>query len=511
MKFGSQLACTFIITLTVIGCSRQDVANPSRRAATLTVLHSGDEREVFAPLRYPAQFLLFQSLVQYDERGEVIPALARGWQHSPDHRKWTFNLRTDVRWHDGVPLTARDVRFTKELFPKAKVGGLSNPREVQVLDDSTIALVFAEPTDALDWWEVVYPEHLLKDLDPADFWEWEFWTHPVGVGPYRFVGSVPQTMVELEANPDFYAGKPKIERVLLKFGETPLTELLAGGVDVASVQRADLLKLGADPRFRVYDHLFPSMGWRYGIYWNHRDPLFIDPVVRRALTLAIDRRELRQALNLPADFPVVDVLFTGRQWRRGEVPEGLPYDPRRAAAMLDGVGWRDTDGNGIRERNGAEFRFTALAPEAGQLDKAALYVQENLRQMGIRMEIQPADPSSQLVRERLRSGRYQALFARLNLGDGVDREGIFGDDSWLGYQNAEVTRLVGEIPSAVAPETRDSIHRALWPFLEEDLPAVFLYPLVGTFVADRRVRGLESYFRADPVMHAEELWLDDAR
>jgi peptide/nickel transport system substrate-binding protein len=297
--------------------------------------------------------------------------------------------------------------------------------------------------------------------------------------------------------------------VLLKFGETPLTELLAGGVDIARVERAQLLRLRSDPRFRVYDEFL--LDWRYGIYWNHRDPLFSDPVVRRALTLAIDRRELRQVLNLPADIPVVDVIFTGRQWRRGEVPVGLPYDSARAAAMLDGVGWRDTDGDGIRERNGAEFRFTALAPEAGQLDKAALYVQENLRQMGIRMEIQPADPSSQLVRERLRSGRYQALFARLNLGDGVDREGIFGDDSWLGYQNAEVTRLVGEIPSAVAPETQDSIHRALWPFFEEDLPAVFLYPLVGTFVADRRVRGLESPFRADPVMHAEELWLDDGQ
>ena len=507
MKFGSQLGCTFVMALTVIGCSRQDAAVVYRRAATLTVLHSGDEREVLTPLRYPAQFLIFASLVQHDGNGEITPALAQSWQHSPDYREWTFNLRTDVRWHDGVPFTARDVRFTKELFPK--LWGVANPAEVRVLDDSTLTLLFAEPTDALDWWEVVYPEHLLKGLDPADFWEWEFWAHPVGVGPYRFVGSVPQTMLELEANPDYYAGKPRIERLVLKFGDTPLTELLAGGVDVASVERADLLKLRADPRFRVYDQLFPGMGWRYGIYWNHRDPLFQDPAVRRALTLAIDRRELRQVLNLPADLPVVDVLFTGRQWRRGEVPEGLPYEPGRAAAMLDEVGWRDADGDGIREREGVEFRFTALAPQEGQLDKAALYVQESLRQVGIRMEIQSAGPGLRLVRERVRSGRYQALFSRFDLGDSVDREGIFGEDSWLGYQNGEVTRLVEEIPSAVDPETRDSIHRTLWPFLQEDLPAVFLYPLVMTFVADRRVRGLESPFRADPVMHAEELWLED--
>ncbi len=113
------LSPTFaLFVLAAAACVTAGDRHETSRNPTLTVLHSGDEREVFAPLRYPAQFLIFASLVQHDENGEIIPALAKGWQHSPDYREWTFNLRTDVRWHDGVPLTARDVRFTKELFPK---------------------------------------------------------------------------------------------------------------------------------------------------------------------------------------------------------------------------------------------------------------------------------------------------------------------------------------------------------------------------------------------------------
>jgi len=495
-----------LVALTVLqgGCDRPE-GELSQRATTLTVFHRGNEREVFAPLRYSAQFLIFASLVKYDKQGDIGPALARGWEHSSDYREWTFHLRTDVRWHDGVPFTARDVRFTKDLFQKA--WDVPNPVQVRVLDDSTFTLLSPDPLDALDWWEVVYPEHLLAGLDPAEFYEWEFWMHPVGVGPYRFARRLPHTMVELEANPDYYAGKPRIERVVLKFGEMPLNELLAGGVDVARVERADLPKLRDDPRFRAYDHLYPNMGWRNGIYWNQRDPLFRDPAVRRALTLAIDRPELRRVLNLPDNLPVVDVLFTGRQWRRGDLPEGLAYDPGRAAALLDGVGWRDADGNGLREREGIEFRFTALAPQTEQHDKAALYVQESLRRVGIRMEIQPTERS--VVFARLHSGDYQAAFTRLDLGNRVDRAYFFGEGSRLGYVNAEVTRLIEAIPSAIDPETQDSIYRTLWPFLEEDLPAVFLYPGAWSIVADRRVRGLESPFHADPVMHMEQLWLTD--
>jgi len=498
------LAIPTVLALATAGCeARSD--RPRSRGSTITILSGNDER-VFTPLRYPAQFLVFLPLVTYDESGEVEGRLARSWEHSADYREWTFHLRTDVRWHDGVSVTAHDIEFTLNLLGRPEVAGY--PRiEATVVDDSTVTIRYGQPTDALDWWTVYYPKHLLDELDPGEFWDWEFWLRPVGSGPYRYVRHVPKTMVELEASPSYYAGKPSIERVNLKFAESPRAELLSGSVDAAGVERADLRELAGDPRFRVYDHLFPDMGWVYGLYWNHREPLFQDPAVRRALTLAIDRRGLLQALNLPEDLRVFDVMFTGRQYWRDELPEPLPHDPELAEALLEEAGWRDLDGDGVREQEGREFRFTVTTSPSEQNDKASVYLQQQLRRVGAQMDVQLVE--GRLVWERMKSGDFQAALARQNLGSAVARRQLFGEDSWLGYPNPRIPGLLDALEVSIDPVERDLIYGQLSSIFQEDLPATFLYPFVATIVAHRRVRGLESPFRADPVMHMEELWVDD--
>lgn len=499
-------ACACLVAFIALGCGRGD-DRAYRRASTLTVLHPGDER-IFTPLIWPAQFLIFLPLVSYDENGELQGRLAHAWEHSPDYREWTFHLRTDVRWHDGVPVTAHDIEFTMELFAHPDVLVLRQPLESMAApDDSTFTIRYTQPTDALDWWFTYYPKHLLQDLDPKDFFEWEFWLRPVGDGPYRYVRHIPKTMVELEANPDFYRGKPKIEHVVLKFGESSLTELLSGNVDAAGIEGIDIPKLAGDPRFRIYHWVFRDVDWVYGIYWNHRDPLFADPAVRRALTLAIDRRELHRVLNLPADLPIFDVIFTGRQYRRGELPDALSYDPKLARQLLDEAGWSDVDEGEPLERDGQEFRFTALVPPGQHLHKAAVYIEAQLREIGVRMEVQSVDFG--LVLQRMGSGDFQAAFARTDQGSRYHRIGIFGQGSWIGYENPQVARLIGAVDVTIDPDERDRIYLDLWPILEADVPVTFLYPLVRIVAAHRRIRGLSSPFRADPVASTEHLWLDD--
>ena len=102
-----------------------------------------------------------------------------------------------------------------------------------------------------------------------------------------------------------------------------------------------------------------------------------DPSVRKALTAAINRKNLLHILNLPDNTPIIDVLLTKSQIYRGEIPEPLPYDPKLSRQLLDKAGWRDVDGDGIRERNGQKFHFTATAPE-GDWSTTAVYVQDQL-------------------------------------------------------------------------------------------------------------------------------------
>jgi len=483
------------------------------RTTTLTILYPGDER-VFGPDDdMPAKFLVFQPLVTLDDHGDVVGALARRWEHSPDYRTWTVHLRSDVRWHDGVPFTAEDVAFTHRLWEHVAVHGVGpGARTVRVLDDSTLTITYRRPREYLSSWDVYYPRHLLDGLDPAKFFEWEFWVHPVGNGPYRYVRHVAKTLVELEANPDFYCGRPRIHRLILKFGSRELTELLSGNVDVmVYAERTLLPKLRGSDRFTVYYYLGPDGGWLEAIYWNHRNPIFADARVRRALTLAINRVELRRLLELPEDLPIVDVMFSGRQYRRSQLPEPLPFDPDAARRLLDEAGWRVRDGDGVRERGGLELRFTALAGAEGGDEQggsaAAVYVQDALRRVGARMEVQTVDLA--VLRHRLASGNFEAVFGRFyNAIPYGDFEQWWGADGWTGYTNPRAQASFDSLRVVADPQQRDAIFRALMPIFRDDVPITLLFPQVQTIIARKRVRGLSSPFGSDPVLSAQYLWIE---
>ena len=147
--------------------------------------------------------------------------------------------------------------------------------DVRVLDDTTYTIAYRRrgPGNPLDTWTVFYPKHLLEHLEPAEFASWEFWVRSVGSGPFRYVRHLPGVMTELETNPDYYRSRPRIGRVVLKFGGQPLAELLAFSVDVVlTATEADLLKVANDLRFRTY-HAFAGFAMQT-LVWNHRHPAF---------------------------------------------------------------------------------------------------------------------------------------------------------------------------------------------------------------------------------------------
>lgn len=502
------------VGLAVLGslhCGGGDGSAPEGAAGptAITVQYPVDEWGLGPVWSYPSQFLVFLPLVERDERGELRGVLARSWERSPDGREWTVHLRTDVRWHDGVPVTAHDVEFTLGLWRDPDLNAVSPAAtSVEVLDDSTYTLSLERQAlgDPLNDYTVYYPKHLLEGLDPKEFYDWEFWTHPVGDGPYRFVRSMAKTVIELEANADYFRGPPRIDRVLLRLGEPNLTELLSGAVDVlAYVDPLDVPKVADDPRFRVYyqTNLYRTKG----ILWNQDVALFRDRRVRLALTSAIDRRELLRLLNYPEDVPIFDVIYTARQLMRGELPDPVPFDRARAAGLLRDLGWRDRDGDGILEREGVRFRFTALVARgnfARGAEQAAVYVQDQLRRIGVRMEVQMLDQSA--ARERISDGQFDAAIADLTY---YTHERYFGERSPMGYRDPEVARLLTAAHRAIDRDVVDDRYRRLWPILRADLPITFLFPGNWATVARRRVHGLSAPYRAEPAWYMEHLWIED--
>jgi len=480
--------------------------------STVTISYWGGDEVLRPDHDMAAKYLVFLPLVTVDPHGEWQPRLAQRWEHTPDYRDWTFRLRTDVRWHDGVPVTAHDVAFTIGLTRSSPdmdyAAGAFGP--VTVHNDSTITIRSGTSRDFHSEM-VFYPKHLLERLDPGRLLEWEFWKQPVGNGPYRFVRLEPETMMEFEANPDFYAGGPAIERVILRFSfGDEITELLSGDVDADRVSPALLAAVADDPRFRVYHKISPWAG--QAIYWKSDSPTLGDPSVRRALTHAIDRRVLHGLINYPEDLPILDAPHTPDQYKRRELLEPLRYDPSRAGALLDSAGWRDRDGDGIRDRDGRPFRFTALV--ANYSNRAtvpgATFVQSELRKVGVQMELQPLERS--IVAERLRTGDFEAVFLSFRFWEASRLKNLLhlGEPEPLGYRNPRVVELLDRASRNRIPEEDDRIYRELAEIFRRDLPITILYPYAGFTVAHRRLRGLSSpYWGDDPTRFMDELWLDE--
>ena len=485
--------------LLLMSCSSsQKGAQHMRDESKMTLLCWREtEQNVFRDGR-PASHLVFVPLTYEDEEEEPQPGLLESWEHSEDYTEWTFHLRKNVRWNDGKPVTARDVKFTIELITDPNLMyEVKLFDEITVIDDFTCQLRSKRPFYGLIYgWIGVFPEHLLGELDKSKFWLWEFWKQPVGYGPYRYIRHVPNTMVELEVNPDYYGEKPKIEHVVIKLGGNPLTELLSRNVDAAfDLQPHEILQLAEDPRFVLY-HEFRVTDV-FSVIWNHKSPLFRDSSVRRALTLAINRRELSQVLNLPEDTPIFDVAIIPRHLNRGEVPEPLPFDPEEAKRLLDKAGWVETSEGGIREKNGQKFRFSLLF--STELMPGAVYIQDQLRRVGIDMEMAPMELS--VIVGRAEEGKYDAIFRGfMQFGYGW---------GYGGYDNPEFDRLLRGMFSSTNLEEFDNTAKKLWPIFQADIPWTLLYPRVRFHVAHKRVKGLKSPNRSDPGKFLEYLWIEE--
>lgn len=496
-KFGF---CVCLAALASVQCS--GVERSQAAGSTFTVLYPGDERT------WP-RFLAFLELALPDETGKMQGRLAKSWEHTPDYRTWTYHIRTDVRWHDGAPVTAHDVKFTFDLIMHPDVlQRAPGSYTTSVPDDSTFVIAYGggsiqtEP----EHWPAILPKHLVQDLPPAGYEDWDFWTRPIGNGPYRYVRHVPKTFIEFEAHPDYALGKPKIERLIIKFGPPSITELRSGNVDaVTHFVRAEVANIKDDPRFRVYYEVWDDINGQVAIRWNQRDPLFQDRRVRRALTLAINRPELRRVLNMWDGLPVLDGVYTERQYWRHELPAALPYDPDQARKLLEDTGWRDGNADGVRERDGHQFTFSLVANPRWQA--AAVYVQSQLQQVGVRAAITTVE--NQALRARIDAGQFGGAIVGFSHRASILEERVLGRDAPGAVSDARIAGALQRARDARDADELDAAYSALAAIVAEELPFTFLGLNVETYVAHRRVKGLSSPFRAHPIWFAEHLWIEE--
>ncbi|MBI3997095.1 MAG: peptide-binding protein [Candidatus Omnitrophica bacterium] len=433
--------------------------------------------------------LLFNGLLKYNERLEIVGDLAESWTVSEDGLTFTFHLRPNVRWHDGAAVTARDVEFTyrKLIDPNVRTPYSSSYELVQsldVLDDHTVRIRYKEPfAPALESWMMgVIPKHLLEgqDLNTTPFLR-----KPVGHGPYTFVRWKTGELIELKANPDYFEHRPYIDRYLYRIipdEATLFLELLTQGVDLSSLTPLQYRRQTNSPFMQRAYHKFryPSFGFTY-LGYNLQDERFKDIRVRQAINRAIDKQALIEGV-LYGLGAIATGPYPKESWGYDPSIVPTPYDPRAAKALLAEAGWSDHDGDGWLDRNGQRFQFTILTNQGNEVRRqVAELIQQQLKAVGIDVKIRTVEWST-FVHEFIDKRRFEAVLLGWSLSRDPDLYDLFhssktkeGEYNFVGYANPDVDRLLLEGRRTFDHEQRVRIYHDVHRHLYEDQPYTFLF------------------------------------
>ncbi len=323
---------------------------------------------------------------------------------SPDGRVITMRLRQDLVWSDGEPLTSQDFLFTYQMFissnnqvanrePYSQLESLETP------DAHTVVMTFAAPY--APWravsWHGLLPYHILNPIFDAegtvDNAEWNL-QPTVGCGPYIFAEWTPGSHVRFTANPNYWLGKPAIDEILIRFvADSEQVAALTTGVgdmgtffafsDIPNLEAAGLSVS------KVFSGFNEGLSFYLNPVYGH--PALQDIRVRQAIAMAIDRQTLlnelfggqaQGAISYWDNTPYLDPALT--PW---------PYDPARSAALLDEAGWIDSNGDGLRDRDGVDLALTYGTTTREIRQKAQAMIREQLLLVGIRLDLIDYPPS----------------------------------------------------------------------------------------------------------------------
>ncbi|GBD08824.1 Oligopeptide-binding protein AppA [Candidatus Thermoflexus japonica] len=451
--------------------------------------------------------LIFNSLVRLDAKGLPEGDLAQRWEVSEDGLRYTFHLRPNVRWHDGVPLTAEDVLFTVRLLQSPDLPGPSERariwQSIEVVPVNSLTVQFRLPEPLALFPDLltfgILPAHALRDVPPARIPTHPFNLNPIGTGPYRVAsvhieeGRIQR--VVLSANPSYFRGPPLLEQVEFRIFPDTRTALLAyraGEVQgIARIAPSDLDQIRALPSLNLFSALLSSY---QAILLNHASPLFREREVREALWLALDRQRLIDQF-LAGQGVVASSPIPPGHWAFHPRLPPVPYDPEKARALLEARGWVIPEGGTVRQKGDLTLRFRLAASADGFHDLIAQEIARQWRAIGIAVDVDPIP--GDLVEQILAPHRFDAALVELMIPGDPDpypfwhETQVDAGQNYGGFRDRDISEVIEE-----ARRTPDIVRRRelYWRFQElfqEKVPAILLFYPVYTFAVDERISGIQ--------------------
>jgi peptide/nickel transport system substrate-binding protein len=395
---------------------------------------------------------------------------------------------------------------------------------VEAVDDTTVVFHFSRvyPYQIMDAnVGSIVPEHILKDIPRSEITSAEFNTKPVGNGPFIMKSWRSQEQIEFVRNPNYYEpNKPYLDRIVVRIvpdRTTLLTQLKTGKIDfLEQVPPKEFQDMKQDFEMGESDiKPYEFIGRSYDfIAWNTIDgdaynpevhnsqasledipnPFFANREVRRAMTLAIDRELIREAIGygmlIPMNGTVSPIL-----WAHDPSVETLPYDPDEARRILQEQGWIDADGDGILEKDGRDFRFIMKTNTGNERrEQATTLIQDMLKQVGIAMEIRMEEGVTFF--SNMVNKDFDAALLGWSIGLKVDFTQILHSNSRLDkynfttYGNPEFDVLNDEAKMMMDRERAKAVWRDAQEILIQDQPYTWLYYLKSGHGLHKRFKGV---------------------
>ena len=460
-------------------------------------------------------FNLFDPLFNVEPDGSFSPALAaevpsvENGGISEDGLKWRVKLRDDVRWHDGTPFTAEDVKYTLELvvdedFRSARRAGHDLVRNIQVVSPTEITWEMAAPHapyPAILSWTFIVPKHVLGEAEDPN--EAAFNNAPVGTGPFKWNSRTAGDNIQLEANPDYFGEGPYLERLIFKYipDLTVLyTQFRTGDIDVIALQGILPDKYAEAKGLDGLEVVIDPSGTVESIALNMERPQFQELAVRQALYHAVDKATIIEALYYGLPTPTESYMPQQSAYYH----DGLPvheYSIDEANRLLDDAGW-ERGPDGIREKEGVRLSFTNSTTAGNNVrEQMQQFVQQSFAEIGVEMTISNLPPAV-MWGEYWGMSEFDSVVVGLAFltGPDPDTSDYFKSTSipaqggagqnMMQYVNEEVDALLDSGGVQFDLEERRETYVEIQRIVREDLP---LLPLFQYANVRGYKSGLEGY------------------
>ena len=441
---------------------------------------------------------ILESLLAYNEKGELVPKLAESYSVSEDGLTYTFKLRKGVKWHDGKPFTSADVKASKEIimnkeFAAFQILGWEKITDLQTPDDYTVIMKIDERYAPFLSYiaggsSLIAPKHLIDA--GVDKFKQSFGRDPIGTGPYKFVKWESAQYIDLEKNADYWDGAPKLDKIRIKLipdDNTLMVQLGTGEVQlsaVAPVHYEEAQKLANSATYLSNSNS-----------WNHLDLKMIDhlldPKVRQALDFATPRQQIvDKILKGLAVVAVADQMPETPYFNPNL--SARPYDMDKAAALLDEAGFKK-NADGILEKDGKPLAIEIWIISGGQQDKQKQQViAASWRKLGIKADEREEDiksifgPNGYQFTKKMTAGMYSwfnsndpddmfywhsSQIPKDPTGTGGNVPAFFNK---YNFQD-EIDKLTAAGAKEVDPAKRKEIYWQVQDVLQREAAVIFLY------------------------------------